>query len=317
MASPIGKRVVEGDVSLERKKRIREEKPTDYTKCVVCQGPAVKQLLKIQEKTAPKLLVAMDCRQDETYERLYNDACNDTWVTDISPKWHTKCRNAYILEKSCKLAQMRRVGSSDTTMDQPECSTSIETPTILTRHRTAAFDAKRACLICNKRWAKGKTPATMVSTECSQQAIADKAKQLNREDILLRLVGHGHDMVANDISYHLPCMNAFRAARVSTGRSTPKSLHAVALNHLVEQLEVSLFQEKSGFLMKSLRDQYRNILRELGVKPGVHTNDFVTIHGRPARIHTAPAESTVGSMYCLPQALCEYARGDRESWRNR
>ena len=46
-------------------------------------------------------------------------------------------------------------------------------------------------------------------------------------------------------------------------------------------------------------------------------NDFDTIHGRPARIHTAPAESTVDSTYCLPQALCEYARGDRESWRNR
>ena len=53
------------------------------------------------------------------------------------------------------------------------------------------------------------------------------------------------------------------------------------------------------------------------IKPSVHTNDFDTIHGRPARIHTAPAESTVDSTYCLPQALCEYARGDRESWRNR
>ena len=53
------------------------------------------------------------------------------------------------------------------------------------------------------------------------------------------------------------------------------------------------------------------------VKPGIHTKDFATIHGRLARIHTAPAESTVDSTYCLPQALCEYARGDRESWRNR
>ena len=61
-------------------------------------------------------------------------------------------------------------------------------------------------------------------------------------------------------------MTAFRATRVSTCRYTPKSLHAVALNHLVEQLEVSLFQEKYGFLVKSLRDQYRNILQELGVK---------------------------------------------------
>ena len=29
------------------------------------------------------------------------------------------------------------------------------------------------------------------------------------------------------------------------------------------------------------------------LKPGVHTNDFASIHGRRARIHTAPAESTV------------------------
>ena len=60
-----------------------------------------------------------------------------------------------------------------------------------------------------------------------------------------------------------------------------------------------------------------HLMLAMRLKPGVHTNDFATIHGRPARIHTAPAESTVDSTYCLPQALCEYARGDRESWRNR
>ena len=56
---------------------------------------------------------------------------------------------------------------------------------------------------------------------------------------------------------------------------------------------------------------------DLSLKPGVHTNDFAPIHGRRALIHTAPAESTVDSTYCLPQALCEYGRGDRESGRNR
>ena len=43
-------------------------------------------------------------------------------------------------------------------------------------------------------------------------------------------------------------------------------------------------------------------------QPGVHTNDFVPIHGRRARIHTAPAEDNTSnqrSMYCFPQALCE------------
>ena len=53
------------------------------------------------------------------------------------------------------------------------------------------------------------------------------------------------------------------------------------------------------------------------VKPGVHTNDFATIHGRPVRIHTAPAEDNTSNQQSTPQALCEYERGDRESCRNR
>ena len=60
-----------------------------------------------------------------------------------------------------------------------------------------------------------------------------------------------------------------------------------------------------------------SVLSGYRLKPGVHTNDFAPIHGRRARIHTAPAESTVDSTYCLPQALCEYGRTDRESGRNR
>ena len=48
-------------------------------------------------------------------------------------------------------------------------------------------------------------------------------------------------------------------------------------------------------------------------KPGVHTNDFATIHGRPVRIHTAPAEDNTSNQQSTPQALCEYERGDRES----
>ena len=49
------------------------------------------------------------------------------------------------------------------------------------------------------------------------------------------------------------------------------------------------------------------------IKPGVHTNDFATIHGRPVRIHTAPAEDNTSNQQSTPQALCEYGRADRES----
>ena len=87
MASHIGKRVVEGRSPWKgRRHCAKKSLLTTYTKCVVCQGPAVKQLFKIQEKTAPKLSVVMNCRQDDTYKRIYNDAGNDMWVTDMSPK---------------------------------------------------------------------------------------------------------------------------------------------------------------------------------------------------------------------------------------
>ena len=49
------------------------------------------------------------------------------------------------------------------------------------------------------------------------------------------------------------------------------------------------------------------------LQPGVHTNDFATIHGRPVRIHTAPAEDNTSNQQSTPKALCEYVRGGRES----
>ena len=70
-------------------------------------------------------------------------------------------------------------------------------------------------------------------------------------------------MVANCISYPVPYTNA---TRISTGRSVQQNMYDIAFDHLVEQLEVSLFEEKRGFLIKSVRDQYRAILLELGVK---------------------------------------------------
>ena len=68
------------------------------------------------------------------------------------------------------------------------------------------------------------------------------------------------------------------------------------------------------------------------LKPGIHTNDFAPIHGRRARIHTAPEEDNTSNQQSTPQVpeedntsnqqstpqvLCEYGRGDRESGRNR
>ena len=43
-------------------------------------------------------------------------------------------------------------------------------------------------------------------------------------------------------------------------------MYDIAFNRLVLQLEVPLFEEKRGVLVKSVRDQYRAIILELGVK---------------------------------------------------
>lgn len=103
----------------------------------------------------------------------------------------------------------------------------------------------------------GWEPTSKVSTDSSQKVITDKAKKLNREDIMLRLIGQEHDMVANDIRYHRPCMATFKAQCLPTGISAQQNMYDIAFTRLVEMY---------GFLIKSLRDQYRAILHELRVK---------------------------------------------------
>ena len=113
---------------------------------------------------------------------------------------------------------------------------------------------------------KGKEPTCNVSTDSNQQAIVAMANNLNRDDILLRLIGQGHDMIGNGISYHAACMNALKDTRIPTGKFVQQNMYDIAFNRLVAQLEVSLSEEKRGVLIKSVRDQYRAIFLELGVK---------------------------------------------------
>ena len=214
----------------------------------------------------------MTARQDDTFRRLRNDSAVETWVENKSPKWHAKCRNIYLNEKSYKLAEKKHPQSSSSPLAGQKCSTPPSTsPPISTRNRTQTFDAN-ACVICNKRWMKGKEPTCKVATDSSQQAIVAMANKLKREDILLRLIGQGHDMVANGICYHAPCMNAFKATRIPTGKSVQQNMYDIAFNRLVMQLEVPLFEEKRGVLVKSVRDQYRAIFLELGVKLRIPTS---------------------------------------------
>ena len=149
-----------------------EDKSTDYTKCIICQGHSVKYLHFITPITKQKFIKAIDARQDEVFQRLLNDSATEKWLEDSAPKWHPKCRNWYINKKSYQYAEKKR--SAD------------------------------------------------MSARASHLAVYSEKQRLN--------------------------------------------LNAVAFTRFMEELEAPLFHDLSGSLLKSVRNRYREILRELGVK---------------------------------------------------
>lgn len=112
----------------------------------------------------------------------------------------------------------------------------------------------------------GKRPYCKVTTDNIQEAIINHARQLKRDDILHRLVGAGHDLIANDICYHAQCMNAFKATRVPASKTERPNLYDSAFELLFQGTETKLFVEKRPFLIQSLRDRCRVILASLGVR---------------------------------------------------
>ena len=66
---------------------------------------------------------------------------------------------------------------------------------------------------------KGGTKAKILQVKLPHKIVRKVSKtllKLKKNDILLSIIGHGHDMVANDACYHPSCMNAFKAARIPT-----------------------------------------------------------------------------------------------------
>ncbi len=81
------------------------------------------------------------------------------------------------------------------------------------------------CIVCGKTFFRGQRPKCKVALMQTQHKIVEKATQLNETDILLRISGEGHDMVANDICYHKTCMDRFKTRRVARGKSTSQRIH--------------------------------------------------------------------------------------------
>ena len=71
--------------------------------------------------------------------------------------------------------------------------------------------------------------ATHADTEVKYQQTQRDIRP-NRSDILYRLIDTGHDMMANDICYDIPCMHSFKAT-ISYGKS--------AISHCMLLLSIS------------------------------------------------------------------------------
>ena len=261
MASKQVKRPSDDEWSLVFGKTCKRKCTIDYNKCVICQEHTGK-LNNIQKESWEKLKVASEARQDKAGLLLQEDIHNDFWLEERKPLWHAQCRNWYILQKSYTLAKKKRLGSVSDNAQMAEPGPSVSRTT---RSSTDTYQPKSNCIICNKRWQKGKEPSRKITTKNSQETIKDFAKKLNRRDILLRIIGHGHDMVANDACYHAPCMNAFKATRIPTQVSKGKKHFEEGFHQLTEELEISLFKEMNCYMITTLRNKYRNILCDLGV----------------------------------------------------
>ena len=262
----MGKRKASVTIEPDHVKK-RNGNPLDYTKCLICQEHDKQKLFNITDISKEKLVIALECRQDLVYDRIYGDICsNDSsdWLSEKSPKWHSKCRNYYINEKGYTLAKKKRLGTDENVSASIRKSEQTFSRAS-TRSDILAFDAKSTCVICSEKWKRSHLPDCNVSTVRRQQSIIKKAKALGRDDILTRIVGAGHDMVANDICYHIECMNLFMATRVRTDRIS-ETVYDVAFTDLVSDIHDPLLKESQAFSIKALTCLYRQKLSQLGVK---------------------------------------------------
>jgi len=255
----------------------RKLEHTNYALCILCQATDTKTVYNVSSESVQNLRTAMDGRRDATADRLQTDVDKDNWLNECCPKWHKNCRSRYLLQKNISIAKKRRLESvPSSSVCDDEHDTAITSPQMKTRSTVQQYDAKTMCVICNKIWHKKRRPCSTITSQNREQNIVAKAQQLDRQDLLLRLTGHGHDMVSNDICYHKQCMDRFMCARIPRGQSEINKLYDKAFAAFATELEEMLFKQSQGILMSSLRGLYQRHLTELGIRSGhrLRTSSF-------------------------------------------
>ena len=153
----------------------------------------------------------------------------------------------------------------------------IQNIDIKRRSMSPAFTAKQQCVVCGKKYDKrGKRALAQVENLNRQNSFMEKAIKLKDEVVVHRIRGgydNKHiDMVANDICYHRSCMNRYMSTREpnapeqepSSSVGSKKEQLDQCFVALLENIHDVLFKDASGFLLVTIRDMFRDILRDRG-----------------------------------------------------
>ena len=119
--------------------------------------------------------------------------------------------------------------------------------------RKGRIDFKSVCFICEKeRDGKGNRSLISVTTIDRQRSIHKKAKELEDEIVLVKIMGHGDkciDMIANNFCYHIWCMNRFMATRGKHEGDVSENLseYDTSFLELVSEISDRLLKDKNAY----------------------------------------------------------------------
>ena len=123
------------------------------------------------------------------------------------------------------------------------------------------------CIICEKPFTERKK-ASIAMTESRGQSLKRKAEELNDQHMLDKIQaypGATVDLVAIDVRYHIPCINAYINKRpIAKATSTDSCGKDDVFFSLVNELNDQLIGCKCVVYLSSIRDRYRKLLVEKG-----------------------------------------------------
>ena len=173
------------------------------------------------------------------------------------------------MKKNCDLAAKRQKSTlSQHDDEQPSTSSDATTVSTLTRSQKSVLDYKTQCIVCEKPFTKCKK-ASLVMTSNRGHTLKRKAEELNDKHMLDKIgahLGDNMDLVAMDVKYHAPCVNAYMKKRPKAEAIDidSKDKNSVFVS-LTEQLYTKLILNRSVVCLSTIHDTYRTLLQEKGV----------------------------------------------------